>query len=98
MSTRRERAKLPNVQLKEQMALMEEQAQSANKKKEIERNLNLWKSELFTDMAKLIFAGVILGGVFEKVENPLLLYGAGFSALTVFLYIGYVLLKRALNK
>lgn len=98
MSTRRERAKLPNVRLKKQLSLTEEQVQCANKKKEIERNLNLWKSELFTDMAKLIFASVILGGVFEKVENPLLLYGAGFSALIVFLYIGYILLKRALNK
>ena len=98
MSTRRERAKLPNVQLKEQMALMEEQAQSANKKKEIERNLNLWKSELFTDMAKLIFAGVILGGVFEKVENPMLLYGAGTSALVVLLIMGYLFMKQALKK
>lgn len=33
----------------------------------VENNFSI----LFTDMAKLVFAGVILGGVFEKVENPI---------------------------
>ena len=47
------------------------------------KKVNDWAGELFTDMAKLVFAGVILGGVFEKVENPMLLYGAGFTFLAV---------------
>jgi hypothetical protein len=45
-----------------------------------------------------IFAGVILGGVFEKVENPMLLYGAGTSALIILLIMGYYFLKQALKK
>ena len=90
MSTRRERAKAPSVQLNKQLLAAEESAQAINRKREIERNLNLWKSELFTDMAKLVFAGVILGGVFEKVENPILLYGSGFSFLAIFLLMGYL--------
>jgi len=45
-------------------------------------------------MAKLVFAGVIIGGVFENVEEPLLLYGAGFAFLAVFIYIGYVFIKK----
>ena len=49
-------------------------------------------------MAKLIFAGVILGGVFEKVENPMLLYGAGTSALIILLIMGYYFFKQALKK
>lgn len=98
MSTRRDRAKAPSVQLNKQLAAAEEWAHSFEQKKEIERNLSLWKSELFTDMAKLVFAGVILGGVFEKVENPILLYGSGFSFLAIFLFMGYLFLKRALKK
>ena len=98
MSTRRERAKAPSVQLNKQLLAAEESAQAISRKREIERNLNLWKSELFTDMAKLVFAGVILGGVFEKVENPILLYGSGFSFLAIFLLMGYLFLKRALKK
>ena len=98
MSTRRERAKASSVQLNKQLLAAEESAQAINRKREIERNLNLWKSELFTDMAKLVFAGVILGGVFEKVENPILLYGSGFSFLAIFLLMGYLFLKRALKK
>jgi hypothetical protein len=42
--------------------------------------------------------GVILGGVFEKVENPMLLYGAGTSALIILLIMGYYFLKQALKK
>ena len=58
------------------------------------KKVNDWAGDLFTDMAKLVFAGVILGGVFEKVENPILLYGAGFTFLAVFLLIGYMFINR----
>ena len=97
MSTRRERAKAPAAQLNKQLAAVEESAHAIDQKREIEKNLSLWKSELFTDMAKLVFAGVILGGVFEKVEKPILLYGSGFSFLAIFLFMGYLFLKRALK-
>ena len=98
MSKRRERAKAPAVKLSKQLAAAEETIRATDKKLQIETNLSFWKSELFTDMAKLVFAGVILGGVFEKVENPILLYGSGFSFLAIFLFMGYLFLKRALNK
>ena len=98
MSTRRERAKAPTTKLNKQLVAAEEAVCAANKKRQIERELGLWRSELFTDMAKLIFAGVILGGIFEKVENPMLLYGAGTSALVVLLIMGYLFMKQALKK
>jgi uncharacterized membrane protein YraQ (UPF0718 family) len=94
MSTRRERAKAPAAQLNQQLAVAEKVAQCERLRKEKQKNLNRWAGELFTDMAKLVFAGVIIGGVFEKVDNPLLLYGAGFTFLVVFLYIGYVFIKK----
>ena len=98
MSTRRERAKAPATKLNKQLVAAEEATCAADKKRQVERFLGLWRSELFTDMAKLIFAGVILGGVFEKVENPMLLYGAGTSALIILLIMGYYFLKQALKK
>ena len=94
MSTRRERAKAPNVQLNKQLVAVQESAQLKELREEKRKNLNLWVSGLFTDMAKLVFAGVIIGGVFEKVEEPLLLYGTGFIFLAVFLFVGYVFIKR----
>jgi len=45
-------------------------------------------------MAKLVFAGVIVGGVFEKVEEPLILYGIGFVVLLGFLCVGYIFVKK----
>ena len=98
MSTRRERAKALATKLNKQLVAAEEATCAADKKRQVERSLGLWRSELFTDMAKLIFAGVILGGVFEKVENPMLLYGAGTSALIILLIMGYYFLKQALKK
>ena len=98
MSTRRERAKEPTERLNKQLAEIAEASRKSETKKEIEKNLSLWKSELFTDMAKLVFAGVILGGIFEEVENPILLYGTGFSFLVIFLYMGYLYMKRAFKQ
>ena len=94
MSTRRERAKAPNMQLNKQLVAVQESAQLKELREEKRKNLNLWVSGLFTDMAKLVFAGVIIGGVFEEVEEPLLLYGTGFIFLAVFLFVGYVFIKR----
>ena len=94
MSTRRERAKAPTAQLNSQLQFAQEAAQKEALREERKKKVNQWASELFTDMAKLVFAGVILGGVFEKVENPILLYGTGFIILVLFLFIGYLFIKK----
>ena len=94
MSTRRERANEPTKQQNRQLQHAQEATQKKVLREEKRKRVNNWASELFTDMAKLVFAGVILGGVFEKVENPLLLYGAGFTFLVVFLFIGYVFIRK----
>lgn len=56
MSTRRERAKAPATKLNKQLVAAEGATCAADKKRQVERSLGLWRSELFTDMAKLIFA------------------------------------------
>ena len=50
--------------------------------------------KIFGRLSIFSFAGVILGGLFEEVESPLLLYGVGFIVIIVFLYLGYYFLKR----
>ena len=71
--------------------------QQAELSKTQERELNLWKSEVVTDLAKLIFAGVILGGIFEHVDEPFLLYGAGIVGFAFCILLGYIYFKRGIN-
>lgn len=80
MSTRRERAKEPIKQLNKQL-----EASAINRQyQEVQKAKRLRRSKLFEDLAKLVFGGVLIGGVFENVDYPLLLYiigGAGFFLL-----------------
>ena len=86
MNKRREKAKAQATQLNKQLVM----AQEANQTMKV----RAWKSELLTDLAKLVFAGVILGGLFEEIDSPILLYGVGFTVIIVFLYLGYYFLKK----
>ena len=63
---------------------------------ERKKKLNIWKGEFFTDIAKLVFASVILGGVFEKLEHPYILYGAGIAGFMVSITLGYAYYKRGI--
>lgn len=94
MSTRRERAKTPNVQLNKQLAEKEAAVQRLLVSKEKKKTINKWAGDFFTDMAKLVFAGAILSGIFENVGNPFIFYGTGFAVLAVFLYLGYSFIKN----
>ena len=63
MSKRRERAKAPAVKLSKQLAAAEK-----NKKLHAEsQKKNLRYADVFTDLAKLVFGGIIIGGVFENM-------------------------------
>lgn len=70
----------------------------AIEKKHQARELDIWKSEVLTDLAKLIFAGVIIGGIFENVETPVVLYGSGVLGFTIALSLGYMYYKRGISK
>ena len=52
------------------------------------------------DVVKLIIGGVILAGIMQESINKVLLYGAGFFFIVLFLVIGVwliILLKRFQN-
>ena len=93
MSTRRERTKQSNVQQNRQLKEIE----AARIRDIKERNLNLWKSRFLMDLTKLVFAGVLIGGIFQPVPHPVLLYLCGIVLFTTFLLVGYRYYKSAIK-
>ena len=55
-------------------------------------------SDITFDLGKLVFGGVLIGGLFESVTNPLLLYTAGFIIFSLLMLFGYILFKIGNNK
>ncbi len=94
MGTRRERAKAPNVQLNKQLVAAEEAAklQRASCKR------NQRKSEFYTDLAKLVFAGIIIGGLFESTKYSLLLYIGGIVGFFIFIRLGNKYFEQSLKE
>ena len=84
MSTRRERAKQPIAQLNRQLSERETYAKLQTEK----RKKSLRKADICTDLSKLVFASVILGGLFEHMTHPYLLFVAGCVGFTVLLWYG----------
>ena len=84
MSTRRERAKEPAAKLNKQLAEMEE---TARLKRETDKR-NLRKAEIYTGLANMVFAGIIIGGLFESTQYKGLLYLGGIIGFAVFMALG----------
>ena len=93
MSTRRERAKEPIRQMNKQLAIAEE----SRRRETYEKNLHLWKSEYLTDLSKLVLAGVLIGGIFQPVKHPKLLYAIGFVIFLSSIYFAYRYYKRGIK-
>ena len=93
MSTRRERSKAQSGQLNKQLEMMEETRKEISN----EKRLYLWKSRFLTDLTKLVFAGVLIGGIFQPVSYPILLYVGGTALFATFLLVGYNYYKRAIK-
>jgi uncharacterized membrane protein YraQ (UPF0718 family) len=93
MSTRRERAKELTAKQNKQLADLE----FIRKQNSIERSLYLWKSKFLMDLTKLVFAGVLIGGIFQPVSYPVLLYVGGTALFATFLLVGYKYYKRAIK-
>ena len=94
MNVRRDKQKRQQAQLNSQLDAID----AIKQKRWREHKLDQWKSDVLTDLAKLIFAGVIIGGVFEQIDNPLPLYIAGILGFAITLALGFVYYKRSLNK
>lgn len=54
-------------------------------------------SDISFDLGKLVFGGVLIAGLFENVQNPFLLYTAGFIIFALLMLLGYILFKIGNN-
>ena len=93
MTAKRDRQKQNRSQLYRQI----EEAEAETSRKEEIGKLLLWKSRLITNVGNLVFAGVIVGGVFEEIEYPLIVYGSSTLVAMSSYLIGYNLYKRGIK-
>ena len=84
MSTRRERAKAPANQLNKQLAEMDE----ARRLLAIRSRKDLHTAEIYFDVSKLIFGGVVIGSLLDAKENWIYLLIIGTIMFFVLLWIG----------
>lgn len=82
MSSRRKRVKEPTVKLNKQLYQKEEERNSLA----IRSRKQLHTAEIYFDIAKLVFGGVIIGSVIEAKDNWQLFLIVGM--LTFFVLIG----------
>jgi hypothetical protein len=84
MSTRRERAKAPANQLNKQLTEMDE----ARRLLAIRSRKDLHTAEIYFDVSKLIFGGVVIGSLLDAKENWIYLLIIGTIMFFVLLWIG----------
>jgi hypothetical protein len=84
MSTRRERAKAPANQLNKQLTEMDE----ARRLLAIRSRKDLHTAEIYYDVSKLIFGGVVIGSLLDAKENWIYLLIIGTIMFFVLLWIG----------
>ena len=94
MTSRRDKTKENRSQLYRQ----NEEFEMEEQRKEEVRKLLLWKSELMTDVGKLVFAGAVIGGIFEDMSHPWLILGGGTSAVAALFYFGYWFYKKSIRR
>ena len=90
MSTRRERAKEPVVRLNKQLIENKEARISFI----IRSRKHLHTAEIYFDIAKLIFGGMIIGSVIEAKENWQVFLIVGVLAFFVLVGIGNIYFNK----
>ena len=52
-------------------------------------------SQFFVDIAKLVFAGVILAGILKQDVDFWMLIGGGVTVMSILLYAAYVMFRNS---
>lgn len=94
MTSRRDKTKENRSQLYRQ----NEEIEMEEQRKEEARKLLLWKSEFLMDVGKLVFAGAIVGGLFEQTSYPLIIFGGGTVVVVSLFYAGYRFYKKSIRR
>ena len=90
MSTRRERAKAPVSQLNKQLT----KAEMIENLRKIRSRKNLHTAEIYIDIAKLIFGGMVIGSLFGEKEYSIYLTIGGIIISLTLLGIGNVYFNK----
>ena len=61
------------------------------------RKVYLVASDFFLDLAKLVFAGIILTGIMDLEVDKFLLFSVGFVVVSLFAIFGYTFLIRGIK-
>ena len=93
MNAIRNRQKEANRQLQQSLSA----AEILSKRKKKTKALREKQSEILIDLGKLVFGGVIVGGVFEHPEMPLFYYCTGVLAFVILLLWGIYIYNNSLN-
>jgi hypothetical protein len=94
MSTRREKAKETKAQLNKQLVAGEKVLKLARER----QKKDLRYADIFTNLANLVFGGIIIGGVFENMEHPIYLYLIGFSVFFILIWLGNVYYNKGIKE
>lgn len=66
-----------------------------HKKTEADETLALEGGKFCLDVAKLVFAGIILAGIMKEDADSFILYSAGFMTVMFFVIYGFYLIKQS---
>lgn len=94
MSTRRGKAKAKTCQLNKQLMAAEVAAKIF--RENCKKNLRI--ASILTDMGKLVFGGVIIGGVFEEVAYPEYLFSIGIVGFIFLMWIGTIYFNKGIKE
>ncbi|MBQ8989539.1 MAG: hypothetical protein IJ067_07595 [Prevotella sp.] len=94
MSKRRERAKAQTAQLNQQLVIAKEKRNQIYEQKQFDLKI----ADVLFDFGKLVFGGVLIGGLFEDFEHPYWLYAIGISALVILMRLGIRFYKKGIKK
>lgn len=72
--------------------------QKKRKLTEADEALALEGGKFCLDVAKLVFAGIILAGIMKEDANSYILYIAGTAAVATFVVYGFYLIKKSKQK
>lgn len=91
MSKRREKAK---AQLNSQLMIAERMQNQIYEQKQFYLKI----ADVLFDFGKLVFGGVLIGGLFEDFEHPLWLYAIGILSFVGLMFFGIKTLRKGLKK
>ena len=93
MNTNRNRQKIQNKQLHQQL----QDAERVRDGREQKKALLLKVSDFLLDMTKLVFAGIILTGIIDLELNKIWLFTIGFIVIFILIASGFYIYNRGLK-